>query len=406
MPVRRALRRGFAATTLAFAALLVVSSSAFAVQETVDTTGMTNGKVFSLARVGNTLYVGGQFTHVLNPDGTIAYRADNLAAFDASTGVGISSFRLPVLQPGGTPFVRSLVTSPDGTQLYVGGKFATIGGVARQHIARVSLATTTVDPTFDPVVGDASSIVYDILLGEGAVTDRVYFGGQFATVDGISRKRVAAVTTAGTVITTWKPRAGGAYVRALTFSDDDQTIFIAGYLNTINDQPRVAVGRVDSVTGALHPWTASSSAIQSPMQCFDVIATATRVFLGCGKTPNYAVALDVTTGAQLWKFNTVGNVQVLALNGNDLFIGGHFGTGRLQQTVCFPIRKQLHGLALLSATTGAINCSWVPQLAPFGANFQGVWALLRTESHIWAGGLFHTVAGDTQKFLGRFALLP
>jgi hypothetical protein len=406
MPHRRPLSRCLAAATLALTVLLAFSSPALAVQETVDTTGMTNGKVFAVERVGNTIYVGGQFTNVLKANGTVAYRADNIAAFDASTGVGISTFRLPVLQPGGTPFVRSLVASPDGTRLYVGGKFSSIGGVARQHIARIDLTTGTVDASFAPVVGDAASIVYDILLGEGAVADRVYFGGIFKTVDGVTRTRVAAVTSAGALISTWKPRAGGNAVRALTFAVDRATVFIAGSLNQINGEPRVAIGRVDAVTGALHSWTASSTAIQSPMHCYDVVATDTRLFAGCGKGPNYAIALSVSTGAQVWKFSTVGNVQVVELNasGSELFIGGHFGTGRLQQTVC--VNKQLHGLALLNATTGIINCSWVPQLAPFGSNYQGVWALQLTETHLWAGGLFHSVAGDTQKYLGRFALVP
>jgi len=44
----------------AVGALAATTSPAFALSATADTTWMTNGKVFALARSGNTLYVGGE----------------------------------------------------------------------------------------------------------------------------------------------------------------------------------------------------------------------------------------------------------------------------------------------------------------------------------------------------------
>jgi hypothetical protein len=138
-----------------------------------------------------------------------------------------------------------------------------------------------------------------------------------------------------------------------------------------------------------------------------LVATPTRLFGGFGNGPNYALAMRLDTGiigSQAWRFNVVGNVESLAFNadGSRLFIGGHFGTGQLQQVVCG--NKNLRGLMMVDPTTGAIDCSWVPQIVPFGSNFTGAWAMARTPTQLWVGGLFSSISGVTQAGFARFTL--
>jgi hypothetical protein len=66
--------------------------------------------------------------------------------------------------------------------------------------------------------------------------------------------------------------------------------------------------------------------------------------------------------------------------------------------------QYLHGLALLSATTGAIVCTWIPALAPFGHNYQGAWSLSVTNSYLWVGGGFTSVSGVGQRNVARFTI--
>jgi hypothetical protein len=78
----------------------------------------------------------------------------------------------------------------------------------------------------------------------------------------------------------------------------------------------------------------------------------------------------------------VGNVQGLALSatGSRLYLAGHFGTARLQQQAC---GRNLRGLLMVDPVNGVIDCSWIPQVEPWGSNYTGVWSMLRTGTHLW-----------------------
>ncbi|MEI4872777.1 hypothetical protein Q8G47_29040, partial [Klebsiella pneumoniae] len=82
-------------------------------------------EVQAFAQIGNTMYVGGNFTSVRNQSGTQSEGQSYLAAFDATTGEWISSFR-----PTFDNQVRSLAALPDG-RLAVGGEFTTVNGQGR-----------------------------------------------------------------------------------------------------------------------------------------------------------------------------------------------------------------------------------------------------------------------------------
>ncbi|MET0800973.1 MAG: hypothetical protein ABWZ53_07385, partial [Actinomycetota bacterium] len=99
-----------------------------------------------------------------------------------------------------------------------------------------------------------------------------------------------------------------------------------------------------------------------------------------------------------------GNVQGLAFNadGSRLFVAGHFGTARLQQTVCGSVN--LRGLMMVDPNTGFTDCSWIPQLVPFGDNFVGAWPLLSTPTQLWVGGFFTSISGEPQQGVARFTL--
>jgi hypothetical protein len=175
---------------------------------------------------------------------------------------------------------------------------------------------------------------------------------------------------------------------------------------------RMAVARVTSDTGALDPWTIPAGTIDTGNQAWDLLVTPTRLFGGFGNGPNYVSAFQLdngNTGSQTWKFNTVGNVQGLALhpNGTQMFVAGHFGTGALQQTVCG--NQSLHGLMLvhtadIAPPTGRIDCSWLPQISPFGSNFHGAWPLLMTGTQLWAGVKSTTISGVKQSGFARWTL--
>ena len=106
------------------------------------------------------------------------------------------------------------VAAADG-KIWVGGRFGAVDGVTRRNLAAVSPDTGVVDPTIDPVVGTETSIVHTILLS--STNSRVYIGGAFGTVDGKGRKNLAAIKFSGDVDLAWKPKVDKPAVRSLAF---------------------------------------------------------------------------------------------------------------------------------------------------------------------------------------------
>ena len=107
-------------------------------------------------------------------------------------------------------------------------------------------------------------------------------------------------------------------------------------------------------------------------------------------------------GTELWTTSLPGNVQTVALTGNGLFVGGHFGTAVGDKAVCGGIL--LAGLVLLDPSTGALDCGWVPQIEPNYRNFTGAWAMLSTPTQLWVAGSFTSISGVEQQGFARYTL--
>ena len=99
---------------------LAATMSSVAAPDTLQ----VDGRVNAILVVGDRVYLGGDFTHVNG------VRRNYLAAMDASTG------QLSDWNPNANGSVRALSLSPDGTRIYAGGGFTSIGvsiAVAWQH---------------------------------------------------------------------------------------------------------------------------------------------------------------------------------------------------------------------------------------------------------------------------------
>jgi len=122
---------------------------------------------------------------------------------------------------------------PDGAGgFYIGGDFTRVGGVARNHIARI-LSNGTLDPTWNP---NANGSVRALAVSGTTV----YVGGAFTSIGGQIRSRIARILSNGTVDLTWNPGANGD-VLALAVSDT--TIYAGGLFNFIGGQTQGAVSQ-------------------------------------------------------------------------------------------------------------------------------------------------------------------
>jgi hypothetical protein len=394
--------------SLALAGLTAISiqiagpSTAHAVMsEQSDLTWMVDGKVFAMARQGNTLFIGGKFSQLLPPRGASGdpVSVRNLAAIDLSSGSPVASWRPRAAGTGAV--VQALAIS--GGTVYVGGRFDQLAGAPRQNLGAVTVAGGEAVGGFAPAV---QGKVYALL----ASSNRLYAGGAFGRVDGRSRAKLAAWDLPSRSLTqAWRPRAVGGAVRDLEFDATGGSVFIAGAFDSMAQSgstfSRESVARVDAQTGALSAWKIPDGLVGDPQTGWDLLATASRLHGGFGRGPNFAASFDATgtVGTRFWRFGVVGNVQAVELSpgGSRLYLGGHFGLGRLQQRVC---GRDLHGLISVDPATGTPICDWVPQLAPFGNNFHGPWELEAIGDKLWVAGGWTTIGGQLQRNLARFTV--
>jgi len=190
-----------------------------------------NDQVHSVAvQADGRILLGGFFTSVGGTARNSVARVDANGALDAGFDPNV----------GGN--VRCLVLHPDGRVTF-GGNFSTVGGIARNHIARVD-ANGVLDGGFDP---NASGIVRCMVLVEG----QTVIGGQFAFVGGTERRGLAWIdNTTGAVNTGVDFQVSGGFVSSLTRLTGFK-ILIGGTFASVNGISRNRVAQVDYLYGVL-----------------------------------------------------------------------------------------------------------------------------------------------------------
>ena len=210
-------------------------------------TPQIDGVVWSQAIVGNTVYVGGSFTNARpagSAAGTNTVPRANLLSYNLSTGV-LNSFA-PTLNGQ----VRAVAASPDGTRVYVGGEFTTVNGSARSRIAAFDAATGALNTSFRPQANSRVSAVV-------ASNTSVFFGGFFTAVSNLARPYVASARASDGAVLPFSPKLAGGTVWSLALSPDAGKLVIGGSFTTMNgsNNPGYGLGAVNTASGANMPWS-------------------------------------------------------------------------------------------------------------------------------------------------------
>ena len=170
-----------------------VTDGVFAMAAQIDpATGATNGQVL----------VGGDFSTVNNGTYTKLFRMDEAGNID-------TTFR-PVIDSR----VISIAVQPNG-KIVIAGQFATVNGQTVGHLARLNM-DGSLDTTFNgsvsvlPTGTSAPVAAYVLhLIPDG----RMYVGGQFDAVDGVTRHYVARIESDGSLDTSFDP--GSAIINSV-----------------------------------------------------------------------------------------------------------------------------------------------------------------------------------------------
>ncbi len=305
------------------------------------------GFISALAVSGNTIYMGGRFGYVGGK-----YRS-NLAAVDAATAQALP------WDPGADDFVTQLL--PGEGRLFVVGRFGHIAGELRDGLAAFNLSSGALDGFNVGAASGARCLALDNGL--------LYVGGSF----GLLAVDLATESTSLENVELDGP------VDSVAVRDD--LVYLAGEFSTVNGIARNKVAAVNRVTGSLSPLDLN------PSGRFVVLGKAGDRVLGAGglgliKVPRRGLAaIDIATGfATGWDPGCDGDVYALAAEGDTLYVGGQFGMLGGQR------RISLGAVDLASAKA----TRWRPDTDPQDTTIRSMH--LQKDS-VFVGGSFHLVHG-------------
>jgi hypothetical protein len=413
--IRHRKRVGLALALAATMLFGAAPSANAAFSNAPDDTWMTNGQVYAIAQDGNRIYLGGKFQSLRRcPPGQSCGAGSvvnvlNLAAVDATTGAGITTFRPQIGAPGENAFVYGLAVA--GGKLWVAGQFSEAEGEPRLNLAAYDLATGELSPAVDHEIGVDTT---DRIRGIYALGSRVYVAGYFTTVDGQPRKHLAAFNLDGSLNTQWKPRTAGL-ARTLTATCDGSSIIAGGSFRKAAGSTGVNVDRAtlamfDATTGAIDPWTPDNSEIPNGVNAFDLDASCSRLFVGYGGS-NALFGFDLTddVGDILFNVKTGGNVQTvdLSVDGTRVYFGGHFANVSVK---CPWVSRNENDARTRFAMADINGCVRNPNTSnpldgwtrTFSGKFYGPWDIFSTGDQVYVGGQFTTVSGTPQYMIARF----
>ncbi|MFV0460951.1 MAG: hypothetical protein ACK5MT_19525 [Actinomycetales bacterium] len=293
-----------------------------------------DGEVRTVAQVGGSVVLGGNFTAV----GPVTRGAGGVVDI-AGTSFGASF-------PDVNGTVQAAV--PDGSGgWYVGGTFGTVAGQLRTNVAHVDASggLTTFAPSLDGSVYDLTLTGADLVIG-----------GDFTTVNGQSAAGVARIDTAGQLV--WGADVAGGPVRAVAVSNDGALVYAGGEFSKVHGATVRRLVAVDAGTGQ----QATGWAAGSPnLGVYDIVVRPSGEVLVAGQftkvggVPRTRLAsLDGSTGA-LGSLDVSINNLVSDLELDDssqvLYIAGSFGS------VAGAARSRLAGIDLTSGAVTSLSVS-------------------------------------------------
>jgi hypothetical protein len=382
-----------------------------------DDTWNTNGIIYSVIKDGNYVYVGGKFTRVQHKPTGQGFPANNVARFyedESGMLVGDRNWR-PNVSAADATTTRVYALAAAGGKIWIGGKFDAVDGLARRNLAAVSAATGEVDPVVDPVVGSETNKGIRALL---ASETKVYVGGFFTKIDGKGRQHLGALDLSGEVDKSWKPKTDGL-VHGLAFSCDKSAVFAGGKFRNaagsdgvLPGSPRETLARFGADDGLLSPWAIPSGTVPNEEIGADLAVACTngldrQITAGyLGRNYVRSFHLDTgDTGTVAWENRAAGDVQAVAMRGEDkLIIGGHFSK---VYDVSNPKGITRTRIAQLNLADGSVDPAWNHTVD--GTSTQGVmgpWDLLVDENRLYVGGSFTLVDGVPRTQFARFTFAP
>ncbi len=364
--------------------------------------------VFRMAGAAGRLYVNGYF------DSAGGAPRTRFAVLDASTGdalpgtlpaqaanligLAVSATRVYVYGDCQANGLVICAYAPDMTPVSGWTFPASLGQLAIGATALYSAESSLVGPPYGAKVvardldtGVALPFAAPVVLGTAGVStpalavagNTLYLAGDFVSVNGVRRWRMAAVDASTGALQPWAPLAGGL-VRALAVAGNH--VAFGGAFQIAGGIAKKNLVALDLRTGQPGPATPDL-----PFNVASLLRLGGVMVVG-GDRPFGTSGPDLTafttgTGALLpWALESNGAISTLASDGRRLFIGGRFSS------LSGALRLNLAAVDIATATL----TSWNPQPdAP-------VLTLAVNGPTLFAGGLFYSLKGYGRPLTAAF----
>ena len=377
-----------------------------------DPTCQTNGVVRAILYDNGIAYLGGNFTQVAPAGATLGgagtVTRNHLAACSQATGA-VRSWN-----PGANGQVFTLASQ--GNAIYVGGKFTTLAGVARNNLGEVGAAG--VAKTWNPGANDT---VYVLRFGPNG---NIYAGGLFAKIGGASRHRIAELNPTTGAPAAWNVNVGQVtgfacpprcppvvYTIGFTGTASAATVYFGGQFGLVNGTSRNTAAAVSAQTGALTAWNPNIYAAANCPTCPTVetsrvytlitnpasgrVYTCGGYWKVNGTQQSFNVsAFNITTGTLDTSFNVQddGDTPGCTLHQGILFYGGHFNvSGPGCKPNALATCSTRHHVAAADVTTNQL-LTWNPD----ANSDHGVYTVSNGGTTVGFGGFFTKFGGKAQ----------
>jgi len=333
-----------------------------------------DGVGWAVALTSTRIYLGGTFTAVRNQSGQNQGSYANVAAFDRNTRAVIPGFRADT-----NGIVRTLAVH--GDTLYLGGDFTTVNGQPRARVAAVDLQTGAVKA----FRADTNRVNKVVVAG-----DRLYVAGTFSTIGGVTRNRVAALDlTTGAVDPTFDPNVN-AMVNTIAALPDRSKVFIGGLYSTVHGTATTRLTALDGFTGAVVAPTFTD--VSGEALDLELSPDGSRLAAALGEYGNQGAVFSTTSGSKQFRQRCGGDAQAVTIAGDNWFTGNHEECEG-NDTI------RLVGNSML---TGARQTDWLPSFD----KFWGVRDLATDGQILVAAGDFTTVSGVAAQGFVVFPAAP
>lgn len=383
-----------------------------------DSTYTPNGQVYSVARKGDTVYMGGQFDYLARVTGKGAMfqlpRDANVTGMprvngsidfvvpDGSGGwylagdftkIGIDSVKYlahinsarkldTTFDPRPNGKIKSICLH--GNRIYVGGNFTKMGDVTRGYLLQLD-RVTGMATSWDPQVnGPVNSVV--------AYGDKIYVGGTFTSLGSAARNYLGSIDTSYAFATIWNP---GPNQKITKLVQDGIKLYVLGDFTTISALPRTRLASYTVVTGIIDTWSPNPN-----NTVYDLVVSGSNVYVGGrfnsvgGGTRNFLAALNNTNG-NVTTWTPVVNDTVLALSilNNVMYCGGRFTSVNTSGTAVDRLKVCSFDLATNQVT------SWAPQVIGTTGQNAKVNTIAASGGNVFIGGDFFGINCIARNYL-------